>query len=657
MKLKALKEAKSSSPQLPRTSPRTNASLKTSPKTSPRASLKSPKKTSRSKKLKSRSKSKKSKSTSQSSVASGLAKGLAKGLAGGLVGLRLDRLADPAVATQFEDWITVHGTERLSRECAHSGACSDVPARLSARRPTDAYAVLSLQDEAGIPCIFVVPPPGDKATADALSQTEALVAFVKPRATLTASALRNLLVGEPRALVSAPGVARGGGFFVAQLPVQARPFQRGVELWASAMPLPAPALWSWTLQLVHAVHAVDVAVREATQAPASTRFCWDAHTSLQLILPNEPAAVSFASVLSDAFFDSSVPEDARLNYLKCVTASPSAGVCRINNHLVALPNLPSLPELRVPDTYGRVAIAGLWGTATEHGVGEGCSSAQLEVLHWACSALLSAASASLVRAQADAIAHRDDEKKNAFAKVTETAYQQWQTAASALLATASINWLSATAAFADAAREARFDESVFRPDAALRAFRAIATASRAEARLWRAEHRLEWKQAEEFMRAHEARERAARLGDAEAKKKRFEALEKKVAQQRRAEEDAKQLRWFTDQARSELEAELRAQNGVYYTGPDGAYYIGPRFMTQEGRVTRAEFERQVRIWAEHLYKTKYADAKYAPLVAAQARGADKMRKQQEQDALFQRMKHIQKIQNMGDDAERDLDEL
>ena len=531
-------------------------------------------------------------------------------LAGGMAGLNFSQIAQVRndsqylmFLEQFEMWMLQHGINtEMSHECIPmsaeipTGICLDAPARLPARRPDDGYVTLSLQEDAslgGVSCMFVVPPPSNddpshaanRAIGMALKQSEDLVGIVKRTGSAAARAVSRAIIGDSRGMINVQtikinGHDMRGGFLAVKLAPNARPFERGMALWAQTAPPPPRALWSWTLQLVHLLCAVDAATREATGAAATTRFCWDAHTSLQIVLPDDLAVTSFAPALYNAFFNACVPDDVRRRYLMCNYYSTVSGALQDKTESIDMASLiaptsfapipipapapaPTSP-IDVPSMYGLVKVAGLWGLAADADATRGSSA--IEVLRWACTAMSNAISvvscASTFKTDA------------AFETWRIAACNEWRAAVSALLGTTAATWAHGVHAFASKA-VAAMEMLKLPSDASSRAFRAIKSATRDEALVWRdkLENRAFVKDAtriaEEIEKAENIADEARRKSDRKARQE-HDLKARFKANARQAEKDALRTNELREEIRQKLEAVL-VQSANGYVGRGGMY--------------------------------------------------------------------------------------
>lgn len=535
-------------------------------------------------------------------------------LAGGMEGLNFSQIAQVGndaqylmFLEQFEMWMLQHGIRtEMSHECIPmsaeipTGICLDAPARLPARRPDDGYVALSLQEDVslgGVSCMFVVPPPTNddpshavnRAIGVALKQSEDFVSIVKRTGSAAARAVSRAIIGDRRGIVNVQtlkidGHDMRGGFLAVKLAPNAHPFERGMALWAQTAPPPPRALWSWTLQLVHLLCAVDAATREATGAAATTRFCWDAHTSLQIVLPDDLAVTSFAPALYDAFFNACVPNDVRRRYLICNYFSPVSGALQDKTESIDMASLiaptsfapipipapalalsPALTSpIDVPSMYGLVRVAGLWGLAADADATRGSSA--IEVLRWACTAMSNAISvvscASTFKTDA------------AFETWRIAACNEWRAAVSALLGTTAATWAHGVHAFTSKAVAAM--EMLKLPfDASSRAFRAIASAKRDEAHAWRSNPenaRFVGKAndiAKEIKEAENIADEARRKSDRKSQQERdLKARFKENARQ--AEEDVRRTNELRKTMSEYFEGVL-VQSANGYVGRGGVY--------------------------------------------------------------------------------------
>jgi hypothetical protein len=616
---------------------------------------------------------------------------------------------------QFETWMLQHGINtEMSHECIPmsaeipTGICLDAPARLPARRPDDGYVTLSLQEDAslgGVSCMFVVPPPSNddpshaanRAIGMALKQSEDLVGIVKRTGSAAARAVSRAIIGDSRGMINVQtikinGHDMRGGFLAVKLAPNARPFERGMALWAQTAPPPPRALWSWTLQLVHLLCAVDAATREATGAAATTRFCWDAHTSLQIVLPDDLAVTSFAPALYNAFFNACVPDDVRRRYLMCNYFSPVSGALQDKTESIDMASLivptsfAPIPipapapaptsRIDVPSMYGLVKVAGLWGLAADADATRGSSA--IEVLRWACTAMSNAIS---VVSCASTF-----ETDVAFETWRIAACNEWRAAVSALLGTTAATWAHGVHAFTSKA-VATMEMLKLPSDASSRAFRAIASPERAIASPERAIAHA-WRSnpenarfvdkandiAKEIKEAEHIADEARRKSDRKARQE-HDLKARFKANARQAEKDALRTNELRKKIRQKLEAVL-VQSANGYVGRGGMYdndierlgyadylqtakeiknRVPPLFRTEfmyitdeKGNdlsrwvVTRAEFERVVNAAVEERDNAFIVNSgEYIKRLAAEAEAEDKRRIADD--------KRLQQVSTWGDD--------
>jgi hypothetical protein len=409
----------------------------------------------------------------------------------------------PEYAAAFEDWLRKNRDSAVSRECAptpSSAPCIDARALLSRAGAADAFEVMELTDDAGVPCVFVLPtvrfagdPETVKATA-ALSDAETFVTRVRAGTTRAARAVSAALASN----ASVRGVVRvssaaGGGFVAVRLPPSSHALERGLALLSDTFAPPPRALWAWTLQLLHALAAVDAAVREETRQ-WSTSFCWNVPATLQLVLqpfrnadpsldrapernlrdPSRDTASLDLTLAAPAlyadFFDPRVSDDVRAHYFTCVCQGSAEGALRETSRTVDATLLGD--SLAWPLEYGQLALAGLWGVAPE--AAEGAT--KRAALQWACTAFTEAV----------------NRRSGAVPPADMPALTAWRTAIQTALS--EISWTSAAYTLAIACGEhlARSRPHSLPEDASHVVLAAVASDARPRAVAWRADPANAW---------------------------------------------------------------------------------------------------------------------------------------------------------------------